>query len=183
MLWRKQVLTLIRGNRLEHLISDDQMIADRYITHTKVDGLVQKFENPAYIYWRAQDHILLGWILSSISEGILISILNCNNSFEAWKCIEKQFGVQSKDKLMQLRYKLNILRKENTIVEEYCLKVKALFDKLACAGSLISEKDLLIQILNGLGPGYLDLTSIITANTMSCDDAYALLLTHEAKLE
>ena len=80
---------------------------------------------------------------------------------------------------MQLCYELNVLRKENMIVKEYCLKVKALADKLACAGSPISEKDLLIQILNGLGPGYLDLASIITANKMSYDDAYALLLTHE----
>ena len=68
-------------------------------------------------------------------------------------------------------------------VEEYCLKVKALADKLACAGSHISEKDLLIQILNGLGHGYLDLASIITTNKMSYNDAYALLLTHEAMLE
>ena len=55
--------------------------------------------------------------------------------------------------------------------------------KLTCAGDNISEKDLLIRTLNGLGSGYLDLASIITANKMSYDDAYALLLTHEARLE
>ena len=53
MLWRKQVLTSIRGNRLEHLIYDDQMIPDRYITHIEADGSIQKIENPAYIHWRA----------------------------------------------------------------------------------------------------------------------------------
>ena len=36
-------------------------------------------------------------------------------------------------------------------VKEYCFKVNALADKLECAGSLISKKDLLIQILNALG--------------------------------
>ena len=84
---------------------------------------------------------------------------------------------------MQFRYELNVLRKENMTVEEYCLKVKALANKLACAGSPISKKDLSIQILNELGPGYLDLASIITANKRSYDGAYALLLTHEARLE
>ena len=83
ILWRKQVLTSIRGIQLEHLIFDDQMIPNRYITHTEADGSVQKIKNPAYIHWRAQDQTLLGWILSSISEGILSSILNCDNSFEA----------------------------------------------------------------------------------------------------
>ena len=61
--------------------------------------------------------------------------------------------------------------------------MKQLVNKLACAVDIIIEMDLLIRILNGLGPGYLDLASIITANKMSYDDAYALLLTHEARLE
>ena len=68
-------------------------------------------------------------------------------------------------------------------IEEYCAKMKLLANKLACAGDIIIEKDLLMMVLNGLGSGYLDLASIITANKMSYDDAYALLLTHEARLE
>ncbi|KAL9448324.1 hypothetical protein AB3S75_015741 [Citrus x aurantiifolia] len=68
-------------------------------------------------------------------------------------------------------------------VEEYCLKVKILADKLACAGSPMSDMDLLMQVLNGLGTSYLDLMSIITANKMSYDDAHALLLSHEARSE
>ncbi|KAH9677665.1 retrovirus-related pol polyprotein from transposon RE1 [Citrus sinensis] len=183
MIWRKQVLTTIRGNRLEDFISGNQIIPEQYISNTIADGSVQRITNPAYINWRAQDQTLLGWILSSISEGILNTVLNCENSFEAWRSIEKQFGVQSEARVMQLRYEMNVLRKENMSVEEYCLKVKAVADKLACAGSPVSEKDLLMQILNGLGPGFLDLASIITANKMSYDDAYALLLTHEARME
>ena len=61
--------------------------------------------------------------------------------------------------------------------------MKVLANKLACAGDNITDKDLLIRTLNGLGSGYLDLASIITANKMNYDDAYALLLTHEARLE
>lgn len=84
---------------------------------------------------------------------------------------------------MQLRYEMNILRKESMSIEEYCAKMKMLTNKLACVGDNITKKDMLMQILNGLGPGFLDLTSIITANKMRYDDAYALLLTHEARLE
>lgn len=40
-----------------------------------------------------------------------------------------------------------------------------------------------MHILNGLGAGYLDLASFITACTMEFDDAYALLLTHESQFE
>ncbi|KAH9751306.1 hypothetical protein KPL71_014242 [Citrus sinensis] len=84
---------------------------------------------------------------------------------------------------MQLRYEMNILRKDSMNIEEYCAKMKLLANKLACAGDIITKKDLLMRILNGLGSGYLDLASIITANKMSYDDAYVLLLTHEARLE
>ncbi|KAH9768735.1 retrovirus-related pol polyprotein from transposon RE1 [Citrus sinensis] len=56
-------------------------------------------------------------------------------------------------------------------------------DKLACAGSPVSDKYLLQQILNGLGPGYLDLATFITASKLDFDDSYALLLTHETRLE
>ncbi|KAL9440592.1 hypothetical protein AB3S75_019290 [Citrus x aurantiifolia] len=61
--------------------------------------------------------------------------------------------------------------------------MKMLADKLACAGDSITGKDLLMRIPNGLGSGYLDLAYIITANKMDYDEAYALLLTHEARLE
>ena len=54
---------------------------------------------------------------------------------------------------------------------------------LASAGSYIKEKDLTLTILNGLEPGYLDIATFITGSRMEYDDAYALLLTREAKLE
>lgn len=75
---------------------------------------------------------------------------------------------------------MNILRKDSMNIEEYCAKIKLLANKLVCVGDIITEKDLLMRILNGLGSGYLDLASIITANKMSYDNAYALLLTREA---
>ncbi|KAH9792303.1 retrovirus-related pol polyprotein from transposon RE2 [Citrus sinensis] len=179
LLWRKQVLMSIRGNRLERFISEPQVVPDQYLS----GGSGESIENPAYINWRAQDQTLLGWLLSTVSEGILSSVLNHDTSFDMWRSIEKQFGVQSEAKIMQLRYEMNILSKDSMNVEEYCAKMKLLANKLACAGDIITEKDLLMRVLNGLGPGYLDLASIITANKMSFDDAYALLLTHEARLE
>ncbi|KAL9413756.1 hypothetical protein AB3S75_042279 [Citrus x aurantiifolia] len=183
LLWRKQVLTLIKGNRLEKFISDPQIVPEQYLSNATTDGSGENVENPAYHNWRALDQTLLGWLLSTISEGILSSVLTYDTSFDVWKSIEKQFGVQYEAKIMQLRYEMNILRKDSMNIEEYCAKMKLLANKLACAGDIITEKDLLMRILNGLGSGYLDLASIITANKMSYDDAYALLLTHEARLE
>ena len=97
--------------------------------------------------------------------------------------MEKIFRVQSKARVLQLIYELNTLKKEALSVEDYCIKMKAIADKLASAGSPITKKDLMLTILNGLGPGYHDIVAFITGSRMEFDDAYALLLTHETRLE
>lgn len=49
-------------------------------------------------------------------------------------------------------------------------KDETLVSKLAYVYDNIIDKDLLMRISNGLGPSYLDLTSIITVNKMSYDE-------------
>ena len=61
--------------------------------------------------------------------------------------------------------------------------MKAIADKLGNAGSPITKKDLMLTILNRLGPGYHDIATFIIGSWMEFDDAYALLLTHETRLE
>lgn len=87
-------------------------------------------------------------LLSTISEDILSSVLSYDTLFDVRRSIERQFGVQSKAKVMQLQYEMNMLANE---IEEYCAKMKMLANKLTFAGDNITEKDLLMMILNGLG--------------------------------
>ena len=54
------------------------------------------------------------------------------------------------------------------------MKMKALGDKLSCASSPLSDGELLMHILNGLGLGFLNLASFITACRMEFEDPYAL---------
>ena len=62
---------------------------------------------------------------------------------------------------IQLRYELNILRKESLSVEDYYIKMKSIADKLTSVGSCITEKDLMLTKLNWLGPGYCDIVTFI----------------------
>ncbi|KAL9460414.1 hypothetical protein AB3S75_003593 [Citrus x aurantiifolia] len=89
LLWRKQVLTSIRGNRLEKFISEPQIIPEQYLSNATADGSGENVENPAFLNWRALDQTLLGWLLSTISEGIMSSVLSYDTSFDVWKSIEK----------------------------------------------------------------------------------------------
>lgn len=107
LLWRKKVLTSIRGNRLESFISDALIVSDQYLSNSNSSAghAKHRVENPAYINWRAQDQIHLGWLLSTISECILSSVLGCDTSFDIWWPIEKWFGVKFEAKEMQLNMK------------------------------------------------------------------------------
>ncbi|KAL9422914.1 hypothetical protein AB3S75_035075 [Citrus x aurantiifolia] len=61
--------------------------------------------------------------------------------------------------------------------------MKTVAGKLASARSPITEKDLMLTILNSLGAGYRDIATVISGFKMDYDNAYALLLTHETRLE
>ena len=47
------MLTSIKGNRLEGLISEAQNILDQCLFQSRDEGFVEKIENPAYVNWRA----------------------------------------------------------------------------------------------------------------------------------
>ncbi|KAH9678112.1 putative carboxylesterase 120 [Citrus sinensis] len=183
LLWRSQVLASIRGNRLEGFIDGTKPAPEEKLLLACADGSAQEIDNPEYQNWRSQDQTLLGWLLSAINEGNLSLVINCVSSFDAWRTLEKKFGVQFEARVLQLRYELNTIKKEALSIEDYCIKMKSIADKLTSAGSPITEKDLMLTILNGLGSGYRDITTFITGSKMEFDDAYALLLTHETRLE
>ena len=126
LIWRSQVLTSIRGNRLEGFINGTKSEPEQYIIRRTADGSTQLIENPEFINWKSQDQTVLGWLLSSISEGTLDFVINLDSSYVIWKTLEKKFGVQSEAKVLQIKYEINTLKKESMNVEDYCMKMKAL---------------------------------------------------------
>lgn len=144
-------------------------------------------ENPEFATWRAQDQILLGWLLSSMSEGIISLVFNLETSLEVWKAVETQFGSQSKSRLLHLRYLMNSTRKDDLKMTEYFIKMKSIADNMAAAGSALSNDDLILHVLSGLGPDYNSVATYITGQVgtgkMNVNEAYAMLLTQEARID
>uniref|UniRef100_A0A803Q1E5 Uncharacterized protein n=1 Tax=Cannabis sativa TaxID=3483 RepID=A0A803Q1E5_CANSA len=63
--------------------------------------------------------------------------------------------------------------------------VQCLADSLAIVGSNISDQDVVLQILNGLGAEFDPVVSGITSksDSLSLDEVQALLMSHESRLE
>ncbi|KAH9688627.1 retrovirus-related pol polyprotein from transposon RE1 [Citrus sinensis] len=186
LIWRSQVLASICGNRLEKLIDDSVTPPPTHIAQ-RVGDDIRSVENSDFISWRSQDQVLLGWLLSSMSKGIISLVFNLETSREVWKAIEVQFGSQSKSRLLHLRYMLNSTRKDDMKITDYFIKVKNISDNMAAAGSALSNDDLILHILSGLGPDYNSVATYITGQVgtgkMDLNEAFAMLLTREARIE
>uniref|UniRef100_A0A803QF40 Retrotransposon Copia-like N-terminal domain-containing protein n=1 Tax=Cannabis sativa TaxID=3483 RepID=A0A803QF40_CANSA len=72
LLWRPQILSAIRGHRLQDYISDSFQPPLKYLNQEdEVLGQI----NLKYTEWEVQDQLLYSWLLSSMSDGILTRIL------------------------------------------------------------------------------------------------------------
>ena len=91
LIWKSQVLASIRGNRLEKFI-DESITPPPSHTSQRCGDDLGYVENPEFATWRAQDQILLDWLLLSMSEGIISLVFNLETSLEVWKAIETHFG-------------------------------------------------------------------------------------------
>ncbi|KAH9646466.1 retrovirus-related pol polyprotein from transposon RE2 [Citrus sinensis] len=188
------LLASIRGNRLEKFIDNAVTPPPSHIAQ-RVDDKLRSVKNPEFTTWRSQDQVMLGWLLSSMSEGIISLVFNLETSLEVWKTIKVQFGSQSKSRLLHLRYMMNSTRKDmmnstkkdDMKITDYFIKMKNIADNMAAAGSALSSDNLILHVLSSLGPDYNSVATYITGQVgvgkMNVNEAYAMLLTQEARIE
>ncbi|CAA0842158.1 Unknown protein, partial [Striga hermonthica] len=141
--------------------------------------------NKAYPIWVKQDQLIASWLLSSLSENVLITTVGLNTSKEIWASLKQGFASHSLAKQMQLKLELQALKKGNMKIREYFNKVKGICDLLAAAGHKISENDQILHLLAGLGSDYNPVVISITSRTEACSmmEAYSILLSFESRLE
>ncbi|CAA0831174.1 Unknown protein [Striga hermonthica] len=151
LIWRQQVLTTVRGFGLEGFLDGTSEAPTRFIPGEE-EGILQV--NPEFTTWQRQDQLLASWLLSSLSESILISVVGMSSSSQIWKSLESSFSTQSKARTMHYRIQLQNLKKGTLSIREYVNKVKLCCDTLAAGGHKVTEQDQIMHILSGLGPEY-----------------------------
>ncbi|KAH6820227.1 hypothetical protein C2S53_008807 [Perilla frutescens var. hirtella] len=81
---------------------------------------------------------------------------------------------QSKVRVMQLRFQLQITRKGDQSVDDYFLKMRSFVDLLAGAVSQLSDDELILYVLASLSPEY----EAIIVNLTHCSDLLNLQEVH-----
>ncbi|KAK3430798.1 hypothetical protein EUGRSUZ_E02344 [Eucalyptus grandis] len=123
----------------------------------------QTMPNPVATTWICQDQLLLHAIFASVSEAMIPLIASCNS-------------------VMHLKDQFSTARRNSCFVSEF---LQELANELAIIDTPISDDDLVIHALRGLGIEYKEIAAAIRAreNTISFEEMHDKLVAYETQLK
>ncbi|KAH9671717.1 reverse transcriptase Ty1/copia-type domain-containing protein [Citrus sinensis] len=190
ILWRAQVLASIKGNGLEGFINGDLKCPEKFISLSSTGEASTSNEsrsaNPEFIAWMKTYQLLLSWMMSSIQQSLLSTVIDCATSKQLWESLNCMFISQSQARIQTLRMQIQTIKKGSITMAEYFSKIKRIADTLALTGKLVELGDFIMHVMIGLDSS--DYESLITTilareGTITLDDLYSLLLNHENRID
>ncbi|KAL5825076.1 hypothetical protein ACOSQ3_021139 [Xanthoceras sorbifolium] len=124
------------------------------------------------------------WI-SLLYQKVVGQVTKCKSALEVWTKLQNLYLQQSMAKILQLRQQLQIVKKGAQSVSDFVLKIKNIGDALSVAGEEVSERDLLLSLMHGVGHEY-DVVVVLISfqrTAMSHEEAQFLLLMHEQRID
>ncbi|KAJ4768699.1 hypothetical protein LUZ62_079074 [Rhynchospora pubera] len=181
LLWKSQILPVLKGHGLMHFIDGSKVPPDQHIATTNGDLI----ETSEFLLWQQQDQLILAWLFSSISPSVLAQVTSCQTSFDLWSCLNSMHSTQSMAKILDLKLQLQTSKKGGANCSQFLQHMQSLADRLRSIGSDVNDQDLLMYILQGLGTEY---ESFVTALSMrfappTMAELSGLLLAHEARTQ
>ncbi|KAF7835472.1 Retrovirus-related Pol polyprotein from transposon TNT 1-94 [Senna tora] len=180
--WKQQAMATIKGYKLQRYFLGAHAIPKKFnSTEDEASGKI----NEDFLSWEQQDQLLLSWILSSVSDGLLPKLVGCHYSYEAWNKLETYFASQTRAKVRQFKAQLKNMKKGTMGANEYLLKIKRLVDSLFSVGSPLTNNDHIEAILEGLPEEYNSFVVSITSrlDPYSLDEIESLLVAQEEPIE
>ncbi|XP_026417544.1 uncharacterized protein LOC113313034 [Papaver somniferum] len=152
-------------------------MSSKYLNQEDLD---QKNVNPNYAAWIDDDNTLILWLQSIISDAVIPYVVGADSSRDLCLNIDSRFARTSTAHSIQLRTKLQSLKLGSRTITQFLGEIKKLSDQLSTAGSPVSDDELIVLILNGIGTDYAFSTSIHVRNPpVSFDELHNLLLSEE----
>ncbi|KAF5450223.1 hypothetical protein F2P56_030590 [Juglans regia] len=138
----------------------------------------------AYQLWFRQDKLILSAILTSVSPTVIPLIATSKTSHQAWTKLTKLYASRSRTCVMQLKEDLTLSQRGTRTITEYLHSIKTIVDELALIDAPLSQDDITLYVLHGLGSEYRDIVAPIRAreSSLSFEELHDLLIGHEAYL-
>lgn len=102
-------------------------------------------------------------ILASVDPTLASMVATAPTSKHAWDSLHSAFANKSQTRIFTLRDHLNRITKDDKSIAEYLCEVRSVADELATAGSPVSNAELVVKILGGLGKDFNNISAAIRA--------------------
>ena len=135
-------------------------------------------------HWVCQDKLILSAILASTSPSITPLIATAQTSHDAWTKLKKFYASRSRTRALQLKKELTLIQCGTRSITEYLHALKALADEITIFDHPISDDDLTLYVMNGLGPNFREIAAPIRAreSSLAFEELHDLLVGHDAYL-
>ncbi|CAH9052357.1 unnamed protein product [Cuscuta europaea] len=176
--WKCQVHSALVGLGLEAYVDGTIITPDLFRDANKTQL------NPCYTIWYCQDKTILSALLGSCSDTIQPVISSAATARHAWDKLALTYASTSRGRIISLKSALARTTKGSRSITDYLAEMYALSEALALAQSPLPEEDLVINILNGLGTEYSEITSAIRVRptALPLAELQDILLEHEERL-
>nr|XP_034918017.1 uncharacterized protein LOC118051473 [Populus alba] len=149
-----------------------------------IDALKFTVSKAANSHWIRQDKLILHVILASTSTTITPLFAAYKTSHEAWTALTRLYAGKSRTRVMQLKENLTLSNRGSCTVTEFLHGIKVIADELAIIDHPVSDDDLTLYILYGLGIEFREIAAPIHARETSLkfEVIHDLLISHESYL-
>ncbi|KAK1632268.1 hypothetical protein QYE76_006583 [Lolium multiflorum] len=150
LLWRAQVLPLLRSHYLEGFVDGSLPCPPAVLQVTTADGAPMVIPNPAHRLWVAQDQAILGAIQSSLTPSVAGMVVFATSSRDAWGTLDSSFSSQSMARSMAIRTNSPLRDEEftsfvlNGLDEDY----EALVENINGRDTPLPPRELYARLLN-----------------------------------
>ncbi|KAL5703557.1 hypothetical protein ACHQM5_022091 [Ranunculus cassubicifolius] len=134
-LWMSLFLPVLRSFDLMKFVDGSFPCPVPTIPSEDLVGNITQIPNPEYLSWVKLDQTLLIWMNATISEEILPYVIGIRSSRSLWITLENRLAALSRTHVLQLKQRLQNVRKGNQTIAQYLQQIKAITDGLAAAGS------------------------------------------------
>ncbi|KAL5744236.1 hypothetical protein ACOSQ2_027352 [Xanthoceras sorbifolium] len=162
----------IRELDLEYYISSSSIIPQKFIEVHSSNGsaevTVEQRINPEFAI-----------------PNVLGQVTQLKTSLEMWSKIERTYSHQSMARILQLRQQLQTIKKGADSISDFVLNIETIGDAFMAAGETVSERDLLLSLMNGISQEYNSVVVLISSQhqTMVLEHTQFLFLIYELRID
>ena len=111
IVWRTQILASIKGNSLESFINGDRTCPEQFLSSAST--IIENQEiNPEYTAWIKTDQLILSWMMSSIQQNLLATVIHCSTAKELLDALTSMFILSLRLELCLLKCRFKHLKKD-----------------------------------------------------------------------